>query len=184
MPGHRADGRSAAPDHPAPWLLSAVYAEPYLVLEPATARLLLDGDRLVGYVVGAVDSAAFYRRWAQEWTPRLARQVAEVGDDPTGEVAELVRLLTDPGRMLPPDVPDHPSHLHVNLLAAARGGGRGAGLLEDFLAGLRDSGSPGVHLGADPRNTRAAAFYRRLGFEPLGSRDGTDLWGRRLTPGA
>ena len=33
----------------------------------------------------------------------------------------------------------------------------------------------------DPRNQRAAAFYRRLGFRPLGSRDGTDLWGRRLT---
>jgi ribosomal protein S18 acetylase RimI-like enzyme len=64
-----------------------VYSEPYLALEPGTARLLLDDE----------------------------------------EVTELARMLVD------------------------------------------------------PRNQRAAAFYRRLGFRPLGSRDGTDLWGRRLT---
>jgi ribosomal protein S18 acetylase RimI-like enzyme len=180
----RATARLGAPlprDHPAPWLVSAVYAEPYLALEPGTARLLLDDEEVVGYAVAAVDSAAFYRRWVREWTPRLSEQVAGLDVAASAEVAELARLLVDPRRMLPPGMEDHPSHLHVNLLPAARGAGRGAALLSDVLAGLRDGGSPGVHLGVDPRNQRAAAFYRRLGFRPLGSRDGADLWGRRLT---
>lgn len=176
-------GAPLPPDHPAPWLLSAVYAEPYLVLEPGTARVLLDDGRVVGYAVGAVDSAAFYRRWEREWTPLQAGRVDGLDLDACAEVAELARVMTSPRRMLPPGMADHPSHLHVNLLPAARGGGHGAALLGDFLDGLRAGGSPGVHLGVDPRNTRAAAFYRRLGFRPLGSCGGTDLWGRRLTSG-
>ena len=179
----RATARAGEPlpaDHPAPWLVSAVYAEPYLALEPQTARLLLDGEAVVGYVVGAVDSEAFYRRWTREWTPSLVEKAA--GVDGCDEVEELLARLTRPRRMLPAGVMDHPSHLHINLLPAARGGGWGAAVLDAFLAGLAVAGSPGVHLVVDPGNRRAVAFYARSGFVPVDTQ--AQVWVRRLTPGA
>jgi RimJ/RimL family protein N-acetyltransferase len=49
---------------------------------------------------------------------------------------------------------------------------------------LRERGSPGVHLGMWARNTRAHAFYQRLGFRELtrvGTPDtGSIYMGRRL----
>jgi len=142
-----------------PDLVADVYARPYLALEPTTARLLLADGVVVGYVVGALDSTAFYRRWQREWTPRhLPRRP---GADPG-----LVELLTRPLGALPDGLHDYPSHLHVNLLPWARGGGHGARLLGDFVDGLTRAGSAGVHLRVDPANTAARRFYLRLGFQP------------------
>jgi ribosomal protein S18 acetylase RimI-like enzyme len=160
---------------PAAGLLTAVYAEPYLALEPSSARLLVTGtDEVAGYVLAAVDSPAFYHRWRQEWTPRFDLPLPPVPGRPTpatvvpAEVAQLRALLVEPERMLPAaaTVRTHPSHLHIDLLPRARGGGWARLLLADALAGLAAAGSPGVHLGVDPANERALRFYRRCGFVP------------------
>ena len=143
-------------------LVADVYARPYLELEPATCRVLVVDDTVAGYVVGALDSVQFYRRWQQEWAPR--RLPRPEGADPA-----LVQLLTTPHIALPEAAQEYPSHLHVNLLPQVRGGGWGRRLVVDFLDGLRATGSRGVHLGVDPVNTRAIAFYERLGFSALTS---------------
>jgi GNAT superfamily N-acetyltransferase len=185
----RATARAGEPqeaDHPDPELVALVYARPYLELEPATSRVLIDGARIVGYVVGAVDSAGFYARWEQQWAPRhLPRPVRS---DPT-----LVRLLERPTAALPVGVAAYPSHLHVNLLPEARGSGRGRLLLADFLDGLRSAGSPGVHLRLGRTNDRARRFYQRFGFDRVLDDPGPDtltmvlrlvpaVRGRPLTP--
>jgi ribosomal protein S18 acetylase RimI-like enzyme len=173
-----AAGDPLPPDAPQADVVAAVYAESYLALEPRTARVLLDGDRAVGYVVGAVDSPAFYQRWRREWSPRFPPP--QPGDP--APVRDLARLLAEPERMLPAEATDYPSHLHINLLPAARGGGWGGRLMEDFLEGLRRAGSPGAHLGVDPANTAAARFYARCGFTRARRRAGTDIWVRGLEP--
>jgi ribosomal protein S18 acetylase RimI-like enzyme len=156
-------------------LVADVYARPYLLLEPATCRVLVVDDAVVGYVVGALDSAAFYRRWQQEWAPlRLPR--------PEGADPALVHLLTTPHTALPEGVRDYPSHLHVNLLPQVRGGGWGRRLVVDFMAGLRAAGSPGVHLVVDPANTRAITFYERLGFRPRTTTAATVVMALPLDP--
>jgi GNAT superfamily N-acetyltransferase len=144
-----------------PELVADVYARPYLVLEPRTARVLLADDVVVGYVVGALDSPSFYRRWQQVWTPtRLPR--------PEGADPALVALLARPLIALPDGLRRYPSHLHVNLLPHVRGGGNGAALLAAFMDGLAQAGSTGVHLRVDPANTTARQFYERLGFQAEG----------------
>lgn len=146
-----------------PELVTLVYARPYLVIEPATSRVLVDGDRLLGYVVGAVDSRAFYRRVAADWSPHHLPR-------PPGADPELVHLLTHPMTALPSGTADFPSHLHVNLMPAARGGGEGARLIDAFVDGLAVAGSTGVHVRVARDNTAALRFYERVGFTPL-SRD-------------
>ena len=61
----------------------------------------------------------------------------------------------------------YPSHLHIDLLPRAQGRGYGRRMIEQVLNALRRRQSPGVHLGVSERNTRAIAFYRRLGFHEL-----------------
>jgi ribosomal protein S18 acetylase RimI-like enzyme len=151
-------------------LVCAVYAEPYLALEPSSARLLVDAaDTVVGYVVAAVDSVEFYRRWRRHWSARFS---APAGPVPA-QVGQLHELLAHPERMLPTPgtLTAYPSHLHLDLLPAARGGGWGTRLLAAALSGLAAAGSPGVHLGVDTQNVRALRFYQRHGFVPSG-RDG------------
>lgn len=147
-----------------PGLVSLVYALPYLALEPQASRVLEKDAQVVGYVVGALDSPRFYRRWASDWAPRHLPR-------PAGADAALVSLLADPAQALPAGIERFPSHLHVNLATEARGGGWGARLLESFLEGLRAAGSPGVHLRVGAENTPAIRFYRRLGFAVLGGDD-------------
>lgn len=160
-------------DQPDPDLVALVYARPYLELEPGTARLLLEQDDVVGYVVGAVDSPAFYRRWARAWTPRHMPR-------PVGSDRELGELLQDPLSAVPPDVAGFPSHLHINLLPRARGSGTGRALLDDFLAGLSAAGSPGVHVRVGVDNAGAVRFYERAGFEHVGITDDTATLARPL----
>lgn len=143
-----------------PTLVELVYARPYLALEPSTARVMLSADHVVGYVVGARDSTKFYRRWETEWAP--AHLPRRPGADP-----ELDQLLRDPMSALPADVDPYPSHLHINLLPGARGGGHGLTLLESFCDGLHAAGSTGVHLRVDAANAGAVRFYRRAGFTLL-----------------
>ena len=169
-----ADGGQPQPqDHADPDLVALVYARPYLALEPGTARLILDEDDVVGYVVGAADSSSFYRRWAHEWTPHHLPRPA-VTD------ADLAELLQDPMSALPGGVETYPSHLHINLLPQARGSGAGRDLLESFVDGLSAAGSPGVHVRVGIDNAAALRFYERAGFAPVGVTAGTTTLGRGL----
>lgn len=174
----RATARAGDPqprDVPDPELVADVYARPYLALEPRTARLLVRDGRVIGYVVGAVDSGSFAARWRSEWSPaHLPR--------PTGADPELVRLLADPSRGFPAEVVGHPSHLHVNLLPGARGGGWGQRLLESFLDGCKRAGSAGVHLVVAGDNHAARRFYARVGFCEARERGGDIVMTRDLSP--
>jgi ribosomal protein S18 acetylase RimI-like enzyme len=62
-----------------------------------------------------------------------------------------------------------PSHLHINLLPVARGSGLGRALMGRWLDQLRQSGSPGCHLGTLVENTGAVAFFERMGFRRHGA---------------
>ena len=166
-------GRPQPDDVADPDLVADVYARPYLVLEPQTARVLVADDVVAGYVVGAVESGSFYRRWEQVWTP--ARLPRPEGADPA-----LLALLERPLTALPDSVQGFPSHLHVNLLPHVRGGGNGAQLLTSFMDGLRQAGSPGVHLRVDRANFPARRFYGRLGFEVASRQDDTLVMVRSL----
>ena len=154
-------------------LFGELWAAPYAVLEPEHAFVVDDGGgRAVGYVLGALDAAAFEERAEREWWPALrARHPLVEGG------ATLDDLLVSLIHHRPPPNPEvegvYPSALHIDLLPAAHGSGWGRRLIDRLLDALRADGSPGVHLGVSAENRRAIGFYRHLGFTELASSGGS-----------
>ena len=148
-------------------LLPSIFAAPYAYLEPELAFVLDDGERAVGYIVGTADTPLFVERYRAQWLPGLALRYPR--SDRTAETpAELmVYLMHRPERMLVPELADHPTHLHIDLLPDHQRRGHGRELMTAFLAALHARGVPRVHLGMVTANAPARAFYDRLGFHEL-----------------
>lgn len=158
-----------------PLLVGHVYAGPYLTFEPDFAFVLEDGGGVCGYVLGALDTAAFEARLEREWWPALRGRYADPADVPPDlrtPDERLAHLIHHPPRQDPAVLAAYPSHLHIDLLPRAQGSGQGRRMLERLFAALRAAGSPGVHLGVGGRNTRAQGFYRHVGFRELARSEG------------
>ena len=173
--GDDARGRSVSDDLP-----GDIWAGPYLELEPELAFVVTvpasdretGTERVAGYILGTADTRRFVDRYRAEWLPRFAARYPEVNDD--------TRAGHRPERMLVPGVDEYPAHLHIDLLPELQRQGWGRALVRRFLDAAAERGAPGAHLGFDPANTGAAAFYERLGFRPLPtSRPEAPLYGIR-----
>jgi ribosomal protein S18 acetylase RimI-like enzyme len=158
------DSRAKFPD---PDLLPNIFALPYVDHEPELAFVLDDGGAAVGYVLGTADTPAFVKWFREEWLPPLARRYPPPPDPPATPLDWLAFLLHNPERMLVAEVADYPAHLHIDLLPDYQGAGFGRALMTAFLRALGEMGVPRVHLSMDPSNTRARAFYDRMGFHEI-----------------
>ena len=148
-------------------ILPDAYAEPYVVHDPGLAFVADDGGAAVGYIVGTADTNAFADWFAETWLPRVAPKHAAPPEHPDNFEEAILRDLHNPARMVLPELAGYPAHLHIDLLPGYQGQGLGRRLMDAFLAALRARGVASVHLGMDPANTGARAFYDKLGFAPI-----------------
>ncbi|MFD3456485.1 GNAT family N-acetyltransferase [Streptomyces sp. NPDC058691] len=148
-------------------LLPDIFAGPYAHLEPDLAFVVDDGTRVVGYIVGAADTAAFVRRFREEWLPTVADRHPEPKGAPRTADEEMAGLLHRPERMVVPELAGYPAHLHIDLLPDYQRAGYGRELMGRLLAALAVRGAGAVHLGMVTANTPARAFYDRLGFHVI-----------------
>ncbi len=164
---HGDDGEPFYSDDPD--ALGRIYVGPYLAFEPGLALILEDDQGVCGYALGALDSRGFYRRYELEWRPDLcARFPAPQGDRSRWtRVEQVYGDYHRPDYFCPEPYEMHPSHLHIDLLARARGRGFGRRMMGQLMDELRRLGSPGVHLGVSTLNRSALGFYQRLGFQEL-----------------
>jgi ribosomal protein S18 acetylase RimI-like enzyme len=140
-----------------------LWAGQYLSFAPEFALVAeLDGEP-VGYVLGALDTAAFEARLRAEWWPALQQEFPLPGTGTPLDV-ELIGRLHEPDHTPDVVVAKYPSHLHINLLPVAQGLGSGRTLMDEMFSRLRTAGSAGVHLGVSPRNAHALGFYEHLGL--------------------
>ena len=156
-----------------PDLLGEVFVGPYVMLEPNLAFTLEGPDGAAGYVLGALDTKDFNKRLQFDWLPRLQKLHADPGDDAENwQGSDWVRhVVHHPFLNVPPILEPYPSHVHIDLLAEARGQGIGRHLMQTIMEELARHGSAGVHLQVNPKNLAAQAFYRNLGFASLSSPD-------------
>lgn len=151
-----------------PELIGAIWAGPYLALEPDLSFVAVGEAGVVGYVLGAADTAAFEAACERRWWPALRLRWPEPS---AAEAASADGRLIDRIHH-PPATPatvlvEFPAHLHINLLPSGQGRGAGGRLVATLLEALRDRGVEGVHLGVGRRNERAIGFYEHLGFRPI-----------------
>jgi ribosomal protein S18 acetylase RimI-like enzyme len=174
-------GKDATPIVADPKLFGEIFAAPYGVLEPEHAIVLDDGEgRAVGYVLGALDTAAFEARLEAEWWPALRqRHPLGTGAVPMDEL--LVAIFHHPSTTEPDLLVDYPSHLHIDLLPEAQGQGWGRRMMATVLNRLAVDGSRGAHLGVNVRNRQALGFYEHLGLDKLVDQPGITRFGIRLT---
>lgn len=155
-----------------------IWAAAYGALEPEFAFVLSDGDRALGYVIAAPDTAAFEERLAHDWWPQV--RIALTGFKPfTAHDQMALRRINTPDRHDAEQLIDYPAHLHINLLPEAQSGGWGRRLIETELDALRRAGVRGVQLGVSPTNDRAKGFYEHLGFADI-SKPGHVTYGMKL----
>lgn len=155
-----ADASSLYSDRRLPGYL---WAAAYGALEPDFAFVLDNGERVVGYIVAAPDSAAFEERLVRDWWPKVRRSLAGFRPATQHDETALARIDV-PERRDPGQLADYPAHLHINILPEAQAGGWGRRLIETELDALRRAGVKGVQLGVSPTNPRASGFYEHLGF--------------------
>jgi ribosomal protein S18 acetylase RimI-like enzyme len=141
----------------------------YTDVEPESAFVVEDATGVLGYLLGCLDTSrapSAQRAIVREIVRRqlvfrpgtaafFRRAIADVARDPRVGSGEL-------------DDPRYPSHLHIDLLPAARGRGAGRRLMDAWFERLGVAGSPGCHLGTMAENTGAIAFFEAVGFERHG----------------
>lgn len=165
-------------------LLGSVYAGAYVDLRPELAFVLDDGDRAIGYVLGADDTLAFEAECETAWWPGLRERFPLGSEREDSADAAMIRLIHRP-EVTPAKLASlYPAHLHIDILPAGQGVGLGGALIRRLLAELTERGVPAVHLGVSAANTRAIGFYEHLGFERLGAESGVpaheSVFGMRL----
>lgn len=166
-------------------LWAEIFVLPYVARHPEFAFVVeADDGRVVGYVVGAPDSAAFEQWFATDWWPRhAARWPRPEGDPQPVSVSHqdgIVRYAYARRGGSQPFGDEHPAHLHIDLLPEAQGQGLGRRLIETLERALREAGVPGLHLVASADNVGAVAFYPRVGFDALPSPEGVRVFAKRL----
>lgn len=162
--GEDASGREDDPD-----LLGLIYAVPYHVLEPEFAFVIDSPSGVLGYVLGTPDTPRFYERLEREWFPGLRKRVPPAPADKSAwRGSDWARdLIHHPEYIYPEELHAYPAHGHIDLLPVARGRGIGRHSMEYLMRQLAAAGARGMHLAVSPRNTKALAFYERLGYGEL-----------------
>ncbi|MGW3406104.1 GNAT family N-acetyltransferase [Streptomyces zhihengii] len=171
------EGGDSSALYPDPGLMPSVFAHPYAALEPDFVFVLDDGaGNAVGYVLGAPDTVRYAERFRAEWLPTVRARFPLPEGEPRTPAEEITALLHRPEHMLRPELAGHPAHLHIDLLPPWQGRGHGRALMRTLLDALHEAGVPAVHLCMVQANTRARAFYDRLGFRLLPITDPAPIW--------
>ncbi|MGM7699757.1 GNAT family N-acetyltransferase [Microbacterium sp. A84] len=161
-------------------LWGLLFAVPYVERHPDLAWVVeSDDNRVIGYIVATDDTDAFEQWFRDEWWPQFAERFPRPEKPETREAEMIDGAYTrGPGRNQ--NVGEYPAHLHIDLLPETQGQGMGRQLIQTLFAELQGRGVTGLHLGMDPANLGAAAFYERLGMQHLPTDPGGQSFGVRF----
>lgn len=152
-----------------------IYVAPYVTFEPSLAFVAEDEAGVGGYVLGTLNTTSFEERLETDWWPAVRARYPEPPDDVAATLSALERAaihdIHDPWTTAEDLARRFPAHLHIDIVPRLQGRGIGTQLIATFVAGLRERGSPGVHLVVGRSNQRAIGFYRHIGFRAYPASD-------------
>ncbi|MBX3583090.1 MAG: GNAT family N-acetyltransferase [Rhizobiaceae bacterium] len=170
-----------------PTLMGHIYAVPYQVFASEYAFVVDGPQGVAGYLLGALDTAAFYHRLETDWYPVLQGRVFDPGPDRSNwKGSDWARHAVHHANLSVPEaLAAYPSHGHIDLLPEARGRGIGRRSMHFLESRLAASGSTGLFLDVHPRNSKAQHFYAVLGYEHVASASsptGSAFMAKQLAP--
>ena len=157
-------GKDATHLHKLPDLVGEIYVAPYVIHEPKFAYALVTDDRVVGYLLGVLDTKAFENVLAEKYWPIAKAKYQKIDSELTPSDQELIRELDRQGLSDDSLTAKYPSHLHIDIVEAHQGAGYGKSMIAFLLEELKAAGSAGVHLHMSASNDRARGFYKKFGF--------------------
>jgi hypothetical protein len=166
--------------------------------EPESAWVVTDGERVLGYLLGCMDSR---NSPAPEWVvfKHIMRRWLWLRPGTAGFCFRcLFDVLRDLGPTRPPvDYVKWPAHSHLDLLPEARKGPTALRLFRLWLDAARERGAVGMWGASIVENEPATVFHRATGFHPAGepfpatgmrtpagTRMHAQIWVRALQPAA
>ena len=140
----------------------------YTDLEPENALVALDGETVVGYLLGALDyNRCDRRRWwllLSRTAPKVALRILTFRYNKPS-LKFLAWFLFRAARETPKSIPDA-AHFHVNLLEKYRTGVPGRRLIFQFVNRLAQLGHNGVYGQIQVyESRRAEKVFNRYGFK-------------------
>jgi GNAT superfamily N-acetyltransferase len=181
-----------------PHLFVDLMTRAYTDFEAGSLWVADSGGRVLGYLAGSLDERAFHRVQARRVVPAAVAGALGRGlllrPALWRLAASFPGFVAAGGLRSASNEAGYPGHLHVNLLAEARGRSVGSRLVEQFLEEARRSGVPGVRAVVYESNDGARRFFERMGFRSLnrspafkpppktGGREWKIVYGKALDP--
>ena len=157
-------GKDATHLHNLPELVGDIYVAPYVIHEPDFAYALLAENKVVGYLLGVLDTESFEKVLVDKYWPVAKAKYQQIDFEITPSDQELLAELDKQGFSDEEITKNYPSHLHIDIVESHQGAGYGKSMIAYLLNELKQAGSSGVHLHMSASNDRARVFYKKFGF--------------------
>ena len=144
----------------------------YTDFEPGSLWVAQDGQRVVGYLSGCLDTARYIRILLLKIIPKVLFRAIKSGALWHKDTVCLVKSAFKSIRLGGLNRKDistlYPAHLHINLEDDYRHKGFGKVLVEKFIDQARLARKSGVHASTSFDNQPARNFFERMGFSMIG----------------
>ena len=170
-------GKGATHLHNLHDLVGEIYVAPYVLHEQNFAFTLKASEKVVGYVLGVLDTGRFESRLDTDYWPATKAKYAALTRDLTPHDVSLIEELNRQGFSPAELIAKYPSHLHIDIIESHQGLGYGKTMILHLLKALQDAGSSGVHLHMSASNDRANGFYKKLGFVEIHTNESEIIMG-------
>ena len=157
-------GKDATHLHKLPELVGDIYVAPYVIHEPNFAYALLAENKVVGYLMGVLDTKSFENILVEKYWPIAKAKYEQIDFEITPSDQELLAELDKQGFSNQELIKKYPSHLHIDIVESHQSAGYGKSMIAFLLSELKQAGSSGVHLHMSASNDRARVFYKKFGF--------------------
>ena len=170
-------GKGATHLHNLHDLVGEIYVAPYVLHEQNFAFTLKASEKVVGYVLGVLDTGRFESRLDTDYWPATKAKYSALTQDLTPHDVSLIKELNRQGFSPAELIAKYPSHLHIDIIESHQGLGYGKTMILHLLKALQDAGSSGVHLHMSASNDRANGFYKKLGFVEIHTNESEIIMG-------